>query len=67
MIIPPSYVIVFYKNYILITQVLYSKMKLQAGSYFWWPLLDGYIEVLAKSCNACLSSKDNPVVAPLHP
>lgn len=36
------------------------KMKAVARSYFWWPGLDNSIEQVAKSCEACLKTRDNP-------
>ena len=44
-----------------------SKMKSLARSYVWWPQIDVEIEGVAKSCESCLPSANNPVPAPLHP
>ena len=44
-----------------------SRMKSLARGYFWWPKLDSDIETLAKGCHTCLSVKNNPAAAPLHP
>ena len=42
-------------------------MKALSRSYVWWPQLDKEIETLAKSCDACLTVKQSPPTAPLHP
>jgi len=44
-----------------------SKMKALARGHFWWPGLDGEVETLAKSCQACHEAKQAPPKAPLHP
>ena len=42
-------------------------MKALARSYVWWLQLDKDLETLAKSCVSCLSVKQSPASAPLHP
>lgn len=42
-------------------------MKSLARSYMWWPQIDAQIEGVAKSCESCLLSANNPVPAPVHP
>ena len=44
-----------------------SRMKSLSRSYFWWPKLDTDIEQIAKNCQTCLSVKNQPAAAPLHP
>lgn len=36
------------------------KMKAVVRSYIWWPGLDNSIEQVAKSCEACLKTRDSP-------
>ena len=36
------------------------KMKSLARMYFWWPGINKQIEVLAKNCENCMSTRDNP-------
>ena len=43
------------------------KMKLFARGYMWWPGMDGEIEKLAKTCEACHQAKQAPAKAPLNP
>ncbi|XP_014204270.1 uncharacterized protein K02A2.6-like [Copidosoma floridanum] len=42
------------------------KMKALARSYVWWPGLDGDVERIAKSCEACLKYNDSPPRSSLH-
>eukprot|EP00096_Caligus_rogercresseyi_P015395 TRINITY_DN783_c0_g1_i10.p1 TRINITY_DN783_c0_g1~~TRINITY_DN783_c0_g1_i10.p1 ORF type:complete len:755 (+),score=-63.82 TRINITY_DN783_c0_g1_i10:668-2932(+) len=44
-----------------------TKMKKLARSYVWWPCLDKELENLVSSCPECLSVRENPPAAPLHP
>ncbi|RUS85038.1 hypothetical protein EGW08_007222 [Elysia chlorotica] len=44
-----------------------SKMKALARSYVWWPKIDTDLEQISKSCFQCLSSRNTPPKAPLHP
>ncbi len=44
-----------------------SRMKALARSHVWWAGLDRDIEALVKACQACLSMKQKPASAPLHP
>ena len=44
-----------------------TRMKAIARSYVWWPQLDKDLETLTKSCMRCLSVKQAPGSAPLHP
>ncbi|CAL8136112.1 unnamed protein product [Orchesella dallaii] len=43
------------------------RMKAHARQYIWWPSIDNNIEVIAKSCVECCSSRADPPSAPLHP
>ena len=43
-----------------------TRMKALARCHIWWPKLDNAIEQVAKSCQACLSVKQAPPLAPLH-
>jgi hypothetical protein len=42
-------------------------MKALAWSHVWWTGIDKDLEIIAKSCKACLSVKQTPAKAPLHP
>ena len=44
-----------------------TRMKAVARSHVWWPKIDKDLEFLAKSCQQCLSIKQAPTSAPLHP
>ena len=44
-----------------------SKMKALARSHVWWSGLDKDLEVMARSCRACLAVKQAPANALLHP
>ena len=43
------------------------RMKAIARSHVWWPQIDSDIEDMVKSCPSCLSVKQSPSSAPLHP
>ena len=43
------------------------RMKAIARSHVWWPQIDSNIEDMVKSCPSCLSVKQSPSSAPLHP
>ncbi|KAJ8021906.1 hypothetical protein HOLleu_39239 [Holothuria leucospilota] len=43
------------------------RMKALARSYFWWPGLDKDIENIANNCEVCVSTRNKPPMAPLHP
>ena len=43
------------------------RMKALARSYFWYPGIDESIEAYAKSCDICLSLKNDPPPSPLYP
>ena len=43
------------------------RMKAIARSYLWWEGLDGDIESVVRSCQACQSVRNAPATAPLHP
>ncbi|RUS70453.1 hypothetical protein EGW08_021782 [Elysia chlorotica] len=49
------------------THIGISRMKAQARSWVWWPLLDYDIERLAKTCAICEQYQKSPPKAPLHP
>ncbi|XP_046406343.1 uncharacterized protein K02A2.6-like [Ischnura elegans] len=40
-------------------------MKSLARSYIWWPNVDRDLEELARACEACLTNKPSPCIAPL--
>ena len=42
-------------------------MKSFARGYEWWPGMDGGIEKVSKSCEACHQAKQGPAKAPLNP
>ena len=44
-----------------------SRMKELARSYLWWPNIDGDLENLVKTCNECLTTRNSPPKAELHP
>ena len=41
-------------------------MKALARSYMWWPRMDKAIEEVAKGCNGCQLTQNNPKTALLH-
>ena len=43
------------------------KMKKVARSYAWWPGIDRDIEILVKSFNGCLQTRNKPSPVSLHP
>ena len=43
------------------------KMKKVARSYAWWPRIDRDIEILVKSCDGCLQTRNKPSPVTLHP
>ena len=43
------------------------RMKALARSHVWWPRVDQEIESVCKSCEVCLSNRNTPAPAPLHP
>ena len=43
------------------------KMKKVARSYAWWPGIDKDIEILVKSCDGCLQTRNKPSPMSLHP
>ena len=49
------------------THIGISRMKAQARSWVWWPLLDYDIERLAKTCVTCEQYQKSPPKSPLHP
>ena len=49
------------------THIGASKMKQLARRYVYWKGIDADIELLVRSCEACVSHKNSPVKAPLHP
>ncbi|RUS88832.1 hypothetical protein EGW08_003377 [Elysia chlorotica] len=49
------------------THIGISRMKAQARSWVWWPLLDYDIERLAKTGAICEQYQKSPPKAPLHP
>ena len=44
-----------------------TKMKAVARNHVWWTGLDKDLDSLTKSCSACLTVKQAPAKAPLHP
>ena len=44
-----------------------GKMKQLARRYFWWPGLDAELEILARTCEACVEKRSAPPRASLHP
>ena len=44
-----------------------TRMKQLARSYFWWPHLDADIESIVQRCEHCLSQRNAPPKAELHP
>ena len=43
------------------------RMKALAWSHVWWPRVDQEIESVCTSCEVCLSNRNTPAPAPLHP
>ena len=44
-----------------------TRMKELARSYFWWPNLDLDIEAIVRCCDVCLTTRNAPPHAQLHP
>ena len=44
-----------------------TKMKATARCYVWWPGINQQIEDMVNNCDDCLSNRDKPADAPLHP
>ena len=44
-----------------------TRMKELARSFFWWPNLDQELEAIVRCCDVCLSTRNAPPHAQLHP
>ena len=44
-----------------------TRMKELARSFFWWPNLDSELEAIVRCCDVCLSTRNAPPHAQLHP